>query len=426
MTRATQAADFPVYFHYMLLSFVAALALAAAQSGDSLAVPVGSLVPVRFLSPIKSGSTRRGWTVEVQTMADVVAGRCVAIPAYTQILGIVDESLAGWFFRHRGRLHLNFQIVQTGPADWALLTAVVDDIEWLALNLVDSSGLIRPAQHSTGHRLLGGSSRFAVEERILTPLTGAVAAPVAVAGTGAGFVARGPRVEIREGDEATLRLTSPFRLAADGPCRTVLPLSDSVTTPGLDLSSLPPRTTGGNGAPADVINLLILGRRTDLERAFVEAAWLEASAGGLRSRVGAAGAVVLGKSNKRGPVSPQRLFGRTEDLAFERQGLNARQRHHVRIWAVDSNETIWVGAANEDVGVYVTVAKPRITHRIDSRIDGERDLLSRELEASGCAVREGFVRIPGCPLSGQNSSGEGFVTDTRVAVVRLRACRSPP
>jgi hypothetical protein len=212
----------------------------------------------------------------------------------------------------------------------------------------------------------------------------------------------------------------------DGGCRATTPLADSVVVPGVDLSGLPARTVGGNGAPGDVVNLLILGSRADLERAFASAAWVEASAGGFRSRVGAAGAVVLGKSNAHGPVSPQRLFDRIEDFAFERQGPNARERHHVRVWALDSSETVWVAAANEDVGVYMTVAKPRITHRMASMIDGEREVLSRELEAGGCAVRVGYVRIPGCPLSGRNSSGEEFLTDGRVAVVRTQACGSPP
>jgi len=408
----------------MLAPLIVALALAA-PSPDSLIVPAGTPVPVRFLSPIKSGSTRRGWTVEVQTMADVVGGRCIAIPAYTTIVGIVDESVAGWYFRKRGKLHLTFEVVHTASGAWAPMTAVVEDLEWLPSNLVDSTGVIRPARRSFGY-IAQDAGMDAGVNAILTPLMGAVAAPLALAATGVSVVARGPRVHVREGDEGTLRLTSPFRTPLSGPCQPATPLADSVALPGIDLRRLPARTTGGNGEPADIINLLILGSRADLERAFAAAAWVEASPGGFRTRVGAASAVVFGKSDTHGPVSPQRLFGRTEDLAFERQGLNARERHHVRVWAVDSGETVWVAAANEDIGVYVTLAKPRITHRMASSIDNERALLSRELEAGGCAIREGYVRIPGCPRAGRNSSGEDFKTDGRVVVVRTKACGSPP
>jgi len=71
----------------------------------------------------------------------------------------------------------------------------------------------------------------------------------------------------------------------------------------------------------------------------------------------------------------------------------------------------------------VTIVKPRVTHRMAPEVDGERDLMARELEAGGCARRRGFVRIPGAPLSGRNSSGEEFSTDGRATVVSVEECR---
>jgi len=37
---------------------------------------------VRFLTPVASGTTPLGWTVEAQTMADLTAGKCVIVPAF--------------------------------------------------------------------------------------------------------------------------------------------------------------------------------------------------------------------------------------------------------------------------------------------------------------------------------------------------------
>jgi hypothetical protein len=406
----------------MSLHLLIALALSgisfARGSDDRLVVPIDTPVPVRFLTPIESGRTHRGWTVEAQTMSDIVAGRCVVIPAYSRLLGIVDESIAGWFFRRRGRLHLTFEGADVGPGGWLSMTAVVEDVEWLPTGDVTSGGQIRALEGSVGHTL----AHDAVPVGGLMPVVGEVAAPIGVVSTAVALVGRGARVDIRAGDEATLRLTSPLTLPPGAPCRRSASLPDSVAVPGLDLDSLPARTRGGNGEPGDVLNLIVEGSEEGLLQAFDRADWVVASTGGLRRRVGAAGAVVLGKSYSHAPVSPQRLFGRVEDLAFERQGVNARERHHVRMWAVDSSRTVWVGAANEDVGIYMTVAKPRITHRMAPALDAERDLLVRELEAGGCARRRGYVRIPRCPLSGRNSSGEEFTTDSRAAVVHLEAC----
>jgi hypothetical protein len=121
-----------------------ALALSAVSvphgPSDSLVAPTGTPIPIRFLTPISSGTTRRGWTVEVQTMADVRAGSCVVVPAYTRVLGIVDESLAGRFFRRAGRLHLTFEDANIGPGKWLPLTAVVEGVEWLPPHDADSTG----------------------------------------------------------------------------------------------------------------------------------------------------------------------------------------------------------------------------------------------------------------------------------------------
>lgn len=400
---------------HLLIALLLFAVPTAHAPGDTLAVPADTPVPVRFLTPVESGTTRRGWTVEAQSMADVTAGQCVVIPAYSRLLGIVDESLAGWFFRRRGRLHLTFEDANVGPGAWLPVTAVVEDVEWLPPHGIGPGGQIQAVQGSVAHTLVHDAAPAAA----LMPVAGEIAAPVGVISTAVALVRRGARVRIRAGDEATLRLTSPLRLPPGAPCRRAS-LPDPATVPA-PADSLPTRTRGGNGEPGDILNLIFEGTEADLVGAFGQADWVAASSGGLR-RIGAAGAVVLGKSDAHAPVSPQRLFGRVEDLAFERQGPNARRRHHVRIWAVDSSRTLWIGAANEDVGVYMTVVKPRVTHRMAPELDAERDLLARELEAGGCAVRLGYARIPSCPLSGRNSSGEEFTTDGRAAVIRMQAC----
>jgi len=407
----------------MPLHLVIAFAISAVSApygrSDSLVLPPGTPIPVRFLTPISSGTTRPGSTVEAQTMADVVAGSCVVLPAYTRLLGIVDESLAGEFFRRAGRLHLTFEAASVGLGKWMPLTAVVEELEWSPSHHADSAGQLRAAQSSVGHML----ARDAAPVVALTPVVGEITAPVGALSAVVSLVRRGARVEIRAGDEGTLRLTSALALPPGTPCRRAAPLPDSIAVPGLGLDSLPARTRGGNGEPGDVLNVIVEGTEDQLLQAFSRADWVVASSGGLRRRVAAAGAVVLGKSDTHGPVSTQRLFDRVQDLAFERQGANARRRHHVRMWAVDSTRTLWVGAASEDVGVYLTVVKPRVTHRIATDLNLERDLLARELEAGGCARRLGFVQIRGSPGSGKNASGEAFTADGRTTVVRVGACR---
>jgi LssY C-terminus len=122
------------------------------------------------------------------------------------------------------------------------------------------------------------------------------------------------------------------------------------------------------------------------------------------------------------PVSTQYFGGRPQDLSYELPGPNVRIRHHIRIWLLDSLSLVWVGAANQDVGVIFKPWKPQATHRIDSHIDRERDRIVRDLEASGCADLVDYITLPGAVTETRNVSGQKIVTDGRTAALRLRPC----
>jgi hypothetical protein len=145
----------------MLTHLLIGLALAgldvAPTPTDSLVVPAGTLVPVRFLTPVASGTTPLGWTVEAQTMADLTAGKCVIVPEHapSRHRGRIP---AGLVLPPTGATACHFEEVATGTGAWASLTAVVEDLEWLPPRLTDSTGLIRAPEGSLGHALLHGAA----------------------------------------------------------------------------------------------------------------------------------------------------------------------------------------------------------------------------------------------------------------------------
>jgi hypothetical protein len=156
------------------------------------------------------------------------------------------------------------------------------------------------------------------------------------------------------------------------------------------------------------------------------AGWLPARPITVLSTLGIFGAITLGRSDARAPVSDLFLDGRRQDFAFERQvGTSPRRRHHVRFWEqgqrVDE-QTLWLGAATFDEGVTVARANGQLTHRTSPNIDEERDTLVGDLERGGCA---GAVHdAPGIgPSAGARTAEERLIeTDGRVAIVEL-ACR---
>jgi hypothetical protein len=70
----------------------------------------------------------------------------------------------------------------------------------------------------------------------------------------------------------------------------------------------------------------------------------------------------------------------------------------------------------------VSPLRRTVTHRIAPDIDRERELLTGELLAGGCAVPGGYVTLPGATRTGTSVAGQRYVTDARAAVLRLVAC----
>jgi len=72
----------------------------------------------------------------------------------------------------------------------------------------------------------------------------------------------------------------------------------------------------------------------------------------------------------------------------------------------------------------VSARRHTVTHRIAPDIDRERDLLVGDLLAGGCVILEGYGTLPGAQHSGEGVAHQPFVTDARVAVLRVAACGS--
>jgi hypothetical protein len=305
----------------------------------------------------------------MQTMAPVRAGDCILVPPFARVAGTVDQSRRGRWFGPRGSLHLRFDSVQTAPGSWVAVSAVLASVEW-----GDPEGAPAP-------------------------------------------------VEILVGEEAVLRLVAPLVLPQPARCANVPRLTASF---GADaLPPLPSRTANALGeARGDPINVLLRGERDDLEAAFASAGWVPADRPTLLHLARGVGAAILASAAPHAPVSHQYYFGRVEDHAFERAGPSARQRHHVRLWQVDPAGRVWSGAANKDIGLLVNPWRGSGTHRIDPAIDRERELLVRELLASGCARFEGYTTLSAAASSGTNLAGQPFWTDGRTAVVDLAACQA--
>jgi hypothetical protein len=134
-----------------------------------------------------------------------------------------------------------------------------------------------------------------------------------------------------------------------------------------DLATGEHLTQTGSGIPGDPLNIAVVGSEEDVVRALHAAGWDPANPLTFASSVRIAVDTVFKKPDPNAPVSSLYLYGRKEDLAFEKAvGHSPRERHHVRFWRSDQTDDgrpVWMGAATHDIGVELSRTTAQICRR---------------------------------------------------------------
>lgn len=192
---------------------------------------------------------------------------------------------------------------------------------------------------------------------------------------------------------------------------------------GLPAGALPLTTYSRKGHQGDPVNVEVVSTSGQVAAAFTAAGWYRADEIDLVTSVRISWDSLLGREYSTAPVSSLYLFGRKEDLAFERPGRSVRERDHVRLWnsgrEAQDGRPIWIGGATRDIAVELAKTNHLPTHRIAPDIDAERDLILADLTATGFVVDEGWRPGFGKPIQGVNGTGDPYFTDGRVAVLTL-------
>lgn len=185
-----------------------------------------------------------------------------------------------------------------------------------------------------------------------------------------------------------------------------------------------------NGTPGDPINLQIHATNGQIGAAFALASWYRADEIDLVTSIRISVDSVFGRTYSTAPVSNLFLFGRKEDLAFERPGKSVRQRDHLRLWQTseqgNDGRPIWIGSATRDVKVELSHTDHLPTHGISPDIDAERDLVVSELAQTGYVIAQTTRLGFGHETQGKNGGGDPYFTDGQVAVLTLANVWTPP
>jgi hypothetical protein len=197
------------------------------------------------------------------------------------------------------------------------------------------------------------------------------------------------------------------------------------------LLEMAPRTSvTSQGIPGDPLNLAVIGAEEGLIHAMLAAGWDPADPVTMSSSLRIAGSVLLRRPYLDAPVSSLFVFGRRQDLAFEKPaGRSASRRHHVRFWRsveLGTREApLWLGAATYDRSVGFSHRTGQVTHHIGPDIDAERDHVITDLIKTGRVSRLFQVTGVGPTLLGRNGGGDPYFTDGELTVAVLAPAGAP-
>ncbi|AGA26659.1 LssY C-terminal domain-containing protein [Singulisphaera acidiphila] len=189
--------------------------------------------------------------------------------------------------------------------------------------------------------------------------------------------------------------------------------------PGLE--NAPKTTLTPQGIPGDPLNVGLIGGEKVLVHAMLSSGWDPADPVTLRTSLRIAGSVLRDKPYPDAPVSSLFLFGRKQDLAFEKPvGNSASHRHHVRFWKSKevgrNGDPLWLGSATYDRSVGLSHLTGQITHHIGPDIDAERTALMTDLRKEGWLTELFQVTGVGSTLLGRNGGGDLYYTDGELTV----------
>jgi hypothetical protein len=190
------------------------------------------------------------------------------------------------------------------------------------------------------------------------------------------------------------------------------------------ISRIPRRVADKDGNPGDMVNFLVIGSESEMQKVFTDSGWVKVDA----DIEGTVLRGILESISKQSyltmPMSPLYLFGRSQDYGWAHAEpiKVVASRNHLRIWKAPFNvdgRTLWVGAATHDVGFARDDRNDGITHKIDPDIDLERDYVEKTLTSTGLISEIAYLLPSDALKEAKTATGGSFHSDGRVLILKL-------
>ena len=163
------------------------------------------------------------------------------------------------------------------------------------------------------------------------------------------------------------------------------------------LEQLPCCTTNDDGDEyGDPLNLVLIGEPDHMVPAFVRRNWHATEITWYRAILKTINSFFKGERYRYSPISPLYLYGRPQDIGWQKARGSILERNHIRFWLSPirfRGKKIFVGQVSRDIGVKFTLKSPTIsTHVIDPDVDEARRYFVEDLAYSQAVAGIGYVK----------------------------------
>ena len=396
-----------------------AVAHAPTDQPAAWSLPVGSVLYLRLETALSTKSSHLRDSITARVIREVPlkpSAKDIVIPRGATVRASIEKLIPSSSPSDRARLRLRFTQLEISGQPPAALSGHVTDVE-NARETILADGTIQGVLAS---ELPLTMLEDALDKLKKTqPDIGGEAKKTSEKHLGKADTS----IEYSAGTDLTLVLDKPLPLAQVFPPAVADELSPQVGAPVARLlEEAPQRAAGKDGKPGDPLNLVVIGTTEAIRRVFQEGGWGEAEKLTGKSLFETVRAVMANKGYGTAPVSQLYLFGRPEDLAFQKMLNTFAKRHHLRLWrspaTTSDGREIWLGAATHDIGMDIRLGV--VSHAIEPEIDKERDKVGADLAATGRVAAMRLATRPNPLSEGLTATGGSWKTDGRLVVIELK------
>jgi len=236
-----------------------------------------------------------------------------------------------------------------------------------------------------------------------------------------------PEIYLPPGTDLRLQLNVPLYVGDQPELPQVSFEMDEVERGDVEmlLQKNTPRTYTGKGKEADLVNVLFLGSREQMDTAFRTAGWMNGDRLSTRSVLREFRAFLTLSNYPTAPITTQYLQGQRQDVTWQKSFNSYSRRDHVRLWEEPGTvlgQDAWLGTSSRETSAALSITQHKFIHHLDRNLDDGANMLVRDLTLAGCVKSVQLLPRPELRETFVNATGDEMRTAGALTVVQLAEC----